>query len=302
MRSVCALVALTALSSSLAGCGDSVSASSGADEPITVSNGQFFAGSFPAEHGGPTITALSGYRSTIIPAGTVGKSIGGSAGPGSLSVAVALDGMGDGYWVTPVGSPDQEMPGDLTWKVLCNFAHNLPAGPQQLRFAAANADGHFGQPRTLAVTMQPIRPAGHVVASLSWGNDADLDLHLVSPSGKELDPKHPSTTAVVAGDNGMMPAAGGGILDHDSNAGCVPDGRRAENVVWADVDGGAPPEAGTYTVRVDMFSACGRPATDFVFDLYIDGRAVQHSAGRLLDIDADNGGPGSGLYVTQFTL
>jgi hypothetical protein len=73
-------------------------------------------------------------------------------------------------------------------------------------------------------------------------------------------------------------------------------------VVWAS-DAEEPPEAGTYTVVVHSFNSCGRPATNFVFDLYIDGQAVaeQHKAGVLLDIDADNG-TGPGLYVTQFTL
>jgi hypothetical protein len=293
---------LAALAYAVQGCGDSLDANSGAAEPLTVSNGQYFRGAFPSSQGGPAITTLNGYRSTIIPAGTVGKSIGGSAAAGSLAVAVALDGLGDGYWVARVGSPDQEMIGDLTWKAVCNFARDLPAGSQQLRFAAADQDGHFGQARTLAVTMLPLRPTGHVVASLTWGNDADLDLHLISPSGKELDPKHPSTSDPVKAANGTLQAApGAGILDHDSNANCAIDGYRTENVVWPS-DAAVPPEAGTYTVRVDLFSACGRPATDFVFELSIDGQRVQHQAGILLDIDADNGGPGSGLYVTQFTL
>ncbi len=293
------LLAVTLLAYGAVGCGDSERASSGASEPLTVSNGQFFEGSYPSDQGGPAITSTSGFRSTIIPAGTVAKSIGGNAAAGALSVAVALEGLGSGYWVAPVGSPDQETKGELTWRVICNFADDLPAGPHRLLFAAANRDGQFGAQRVLDVTSLPFSPQGHVVASLSWGNDADLDLHLISPSGKELDPKHLSSTAIDA--TTMMPLPGGGALDRDSIANCVPDGRRAENVVWAS-DAPVPPEAGTYTVRVDMFNACGRPATNFAFDLYVDGRAVQHQAGVLLDTDADNGGPGSGLYVTQFTL
>lgn len=289
---------VTGLAGLTPACGDSVDASSGAGEPLIVNNGQFFLGAFPAERGGPAITSLSGYRSTIIPAGTVSKGIGGSAGPGALSIAVALDGLGEGYWVTRVGSPDQEMPGDLTWKTVCTFAPSIPAGTQQLRFAAANRDGQFGPQRTLEVVTLPRRPEGHVVASLTWGNDADLDLHLIGPSGKELDPKHPSSTEL---DDAHQPLPGAGTLDRDSNANCVPDGYRAENVVWP-VDAAAPPEPGTYTVRVDLFSACARPAANFAFDLYIDGRRTVHQAGILLDRDADNGGPGSGLYVTQFTL
>jgi hypothetical protein len=292
------LIAASLLAYGAIGCGQSVDAHSGATEPLTVSNGQFFGGSFPSDQGGPAITSTSGYRSTIVPGGTAAKSIAGNAASGALSVAVALNGLGSGYWVTPVGSPDQETKGELTWKVICNFAHDLPPGPQRLLFAAANRDGQWGGQRFLDVTATPFLPQGHVVASLSWGNDADVDLHLISPSGKELDPKHLSTTEID--EETMKPLPGGGTLDRDSIANCVPDGRRMESVVWAS-DATDPPEAGTYTVIAHLFNSCGRPATSFVFDLYVDGQVSEHQAGVLLDIDADNG-TGPGLYVTQFTL
>jgi len=292
------LLMASLLAFGMVGCSDSVDAHSGANEPLTVSNGQFFEGSYPSDQGGPAITSTSGFRSTVIPAGTVAKSIGGNAAAGALSVAVALDGLSSGYWVVPVGAPDQETEGELTWKVTCNFAHDLPAGPKTFLFAAANREGHFGAQRLLEMTSLPFLPQGHVVASLSWGNDADLDLHLISPSGKELDPKHISTTAIDEAT--MMPLPGGGTLDRDSIANCLPDGRRMENVVWTS-DAAEPPEAGTYTVVAHLFNACGRPATSFSFDLYVDGQATDHPAGVLLDVDADNGS-GPGLYVTQFTL
>ena len=300
MSRAASLIAASILALGAAGCGDSQSAKSGANEPLTVSNGQFFEGTYPSDQGGPGITSAAGIRSTIIPAGTVAKSISGNAAEGALSVAVALEGLSSGYWVTPVGPPDQDTKGELTWKVVCNFAHDLPAGPQKLRFAAANRDGTFGAQRLLEVMTTPFMPQGHVVASLSWGNDADVDLHLISPSGKELDPKHISTTEIDEGTK--LPLPGGGTLDRDSIANCAPDGRRQENVVWA-TDATEPPEAGTYTVMAHLFNSCGRPATSFVFDLYIDGQSVEseHQAGVLLDIDADNG-TGPGLYVTQFTL
>jgi hypothetical protein len=298
MRRAVSLIAASLLAYGVLGCGDSESASTGANEPLTVSNGQFFEGSYPSDQGGPAVTSTSGFRSTIIPAGTVAKSIGGNAAQGALSVAVALDGLGSGYWVAPVGSPDPDTKGELTWKMICNFAHDLPAGPHKLLFAAANRDGQFGATSLLEVTSLPWLPDGHVVASLSWGYDADVDLHLIGPSGKELDPKHINSTAID--ESTMRPLPGGGTLDRDSNANCAPDGRRMENVVWAS-DAAEPPEAGTYTVQVHLFNACGRPATSFAFDLFVDGQAIQHQAGILLDTDADNG-TGPGLYVTQFTL
>ncbi|HEY3255374.1 MAG TPA: hypothetical protein VGJ91_15555, partial [Polyangiaceae bacterium] len=176
MKRALSCVAASLLACGLVGCGDSERASSGANEPLTVSNGQFFEGGYPPDQGGPAITSTSGFRTTIIPAGTVAKSIGGNAAEGALSVAVALEGLGSGYWVAPVGSPDQETKGELSWKVICNFAHDLPPGPHRLLFAAANRDGQFGAQRFLDVTSLPFMPQGHVVASLTWGNDADVDL------------------------------------------------------------------------------------------------------------------------------
>ncbi len=299
MKPLC-LLPVAALFGLLAvACGDSESALSGAAEPLTVSNGQFYSGSFPTDQGGPAITSTSGYRTTIVPAGTVAKGIGGDAAPGSLAIAVALRSFSNGYWIVPVGSPDQDTMGELSWKATLNFSRDLVAGDKDLLFAASNRDGVFGPTRTLGITTLPLIPEGHVVASLSWGIDADVDFHLTGPSGKELDPKHISSTDID--ESTKLPLPGAGTLDRDSLANCVPDGRRMENVVWAS-DASDPPEAGVYTVRADLFSSCGRPSTSFVFELYIDGEVVQHQAGILLDTDADNGGPGSGLYVTQFTL
>lgn len=220
----------------------------------------------------------------------------------SLSVALALKGLGRGYWVVPVGSPDP-LTNELTWTAVLDFARDIPAGQQTLLLAASNRDGHFGRSVGQRLTMLPVHPTGHVVASLTWGVDVDLDLHIVGPSGKEEDPKNPHTGMLIdAGADAGFPVEGSGTLDLDSNAACVIDGYRSENVVW-EADAGAP-EPGNYLVRVDLFSACGHPAADFVFDLYIDGQAdpAQHKVGRLLDIQADGGGPGSGLFVTEFKL
>ena len=296
-----ALLGSAALALCAVGCGDSSAAHSGIQEPIRVTNGQYFEGDFPSPTGGPSLGALDGVRATIVPAGFTGKKISGLTAPGSLSIAMQFKGLGHGYWVVPVGAPDPQT-NELTWSAVCDFDRSIPAGDEQLNFAAADRDGKFGKPLGLTLTMLPFVPDGQVVAMLEWGNDADLDLHITGPSGKEVDPKHPNSSEL---DKDGLPKAGNGVLDHDSNANCVADGYRAESVVWTDNQDTTEleaPEPGTYAVRVDMFNACGRPATDFVFKLYVGGELVQQQAGRLLDINADGGGPGSGLFVTEFTL
>jgi hypothetical protein len=296
MRAACLSVA-SLLTLTLSGCGDSVSAHAGIGEPLRVTNGTYFEGSFPVSHdGGPDVLAVN-IRNSEFTAGTAGKGISGLADSKAQSVALGLQGLGHGYWILPMGAPDQMTLGAFNWSANCDFSRDIPAGMQTLNIAAADANGQFGAVRTQGLNIQPFIPAGHVVASLSWGADADLDLHLVGPSGKELDPKHPNSAELYdAGDDAGLPMPGSGLLEHDSLAACVPDGMRTENVVW-----NGDPEPGSYLVRVDMFSACGKPAANFVFTLYVDGQRVLQKNGRLLDSDADGGGPGSGLFVTQFT-
>lgn len=293
------VLACVALALAAAACGNSESAASGVGEPLRVTNGQFFPGAFPApQAGAPAVAPPDSFKTSQVPQGFSGKKISGLTPNDTSSVALDLSGLGQGYWVVPVGVPDA-LTDNLTWSATLDFARDIPLGDQLLHMAAANGAGHFGPPVELRLTMLPLIPTGHVVASLAWSNNADLDLHLTSPSGTVLDPKHPNTTPIAdAGADAGLPLPGSGSLDRDSNAGCVSDGFRAENVVW-DAEAGAP-EAGRYQVRVDMFSACGVPSADFTFTLYVDGVSTLHRVGRLLDINADGGGPG--LFVTEFTL
>jgi hypothetical protein len=288
------LFAACGLALPLAGCGNSQAAPSGITEPITVAKAQFIEGSFPTTHdSGPAISQIS-LRNAQFLAGTTGKAMSGLAGAGSQSVAFGLKGLGTGFWIMPIGAPALQDPGTFEWSATIDFSHDLMPGTIPLQIAASDANGQFGPLSTQDLIIESLIPDGHVVASLTWGADADLDFHLVSPSGKELDPKHPNT--IGSDENTGKPVAHSGLLDRDSLAGCVPDGVRTENVVWTD-----NPTPGTYLVRADMFSACGKPAATFVFSLYLDGQVVLRKTGRLLDIDADGGGPGSGLFVTEFS-
>ncbi len=292
-------LACAALGLIAAGCGSSESASSGANEPMIVTNGQFFPGAFPSPSpGAPAILGPDMVRNTQIAQGFTGKKFGGLTPDATSSVALQLKGLGTGYWIVPVGVPDS-ITDNLMWSATADFSRTVPTGMQLLHLAAVDSSGKFGATQDLTLTMLPLIPTGHVVASLAWGNNADLDLHLTTPSGKVLDPKHPNSTEIAdSGADAGLPLPGDGVLDRDSNAGCVSDGYRMEDVVW-DGDAGAP-EPGLYAVRVDMFSACGVPSADFTFTLYVDGVATLTKVGRLLDSQADGGGVG--LFVTEFTL
>jgi len=135
---------------------------------------------------------------------------------------------------------------------------------------------------------------GQLQVSLSWDQPNDVDLHLVEPDGEEI---YYSTDY----------SSNGGVLDLDSNPGCYIDGVQNENITYSDE---STVEAGTYTVRVDLYDGCDVGAqTNYIVTARLNGELiVQQSvtnpyngsfpAGSL----GDNGGSGSGVQVMQFTL
>jgi hypothetical protein len=89
-----------------------------------------------------------------------------------------------------------------------------------------------------------------------------------------------------------------GILDFDSNAGCVIDGRCNENVVWSVA---AP--AGDYVARVDTFSLCGNSAARWTVEALFDGVSLGKAEGEALPASQRfSKGKGSGVTALSFTV
>jgi hypothetical protein len=293
------------------GCsGGGESARSGLEEPMRVQNGQFFPGALVPGEAGPNVSSLTDQNATIRP-GESAWSFGGDAAKGALGVALRVRNLGNGYWVVPVGEEDPLAPGSYQWAAKIDWANDVPAGPHEMEVIAVAADGRFGpltDQAVLPITIKPLVPDADVVLSLEWDTAADLDIHFTGPlelgGGKELDPKHPST--VFDADAGDTFPPGTGQLDRDSQAACVRDGFRREDVVWNSHEPQGPkyglPLAGTYDIRVDMFDACGQGYANFKVTLFVEGVESFARTGRLLAIDADRGGPGSGLFVGQIQL
>lgn len=286
----------------LSGC-SSVKGKVGVDEPVKcrypaldgTRDAQFHAGAIPAANGGPDIVAPQ-TQNTLVPQGALGRKFTGNAKPGARAIAFRLNDVGNGYWIVPVGAEDPSTEHELSWELTCDFGGKVPAGKHAMQFAAAREDGAFGEISEIPIVVQSRIPGGKVVLTLEWDTDADLDLHLISvQTGKQLDPKHPSTA--TSSDAGVDPAQPNiGVLDRDSNAACVLDNYRQEDIVWK--DGFVP---GQYIINVNMFAACGAGGTNFKVTLRVDGEERLVRVGRLLDIDA-NGGAGPGLFVTTITL
>lgn len=285
----------------VAACGDpSEFAPTAIEEPFVASYvpvretravaAQFFRGELPkGTPDGPT-TSITNRQSAVFP-GTLGKRIGGNSGITATSVAVKFKDLGTGFWVVPTTIPDADLKGTILWDAQLSFSRSLPAGRQTLQVVSSDADGHFGESTEIPLVVQPLVPQALIVASLTWDTNADLDLQIMTPDGRTLDPKHPATTPKV---DGGYPQ-GTGVLDRDSNAGCVNDGIRQEDVVWNEY-----PPPGIYLAKVDMFSACGEAVANFAFRMYVQGQPSEPVVGRLLSIHADNGGPG--LAITNFQI
>jgi hypothetical protein len=67
-------------------------------------------------------------------------------------------------------------------------------------------------------------------------------------------------------------------------------------VTWPD----GPAPSGTYTVRVDYWSACNAVSTNYVVTINVAGRASQVFQGTLTG-PGNHGGAGAGIVVATFT-
>jgi len=142
------------------------------------------------------------------------------------------------------------------------------------------------------------------VITLEWDAPVDLDLVLIAPWGKTLDPKHPSTVPAVP-DSGIDPTTPGiGVLDHDSNGSCLIDGNNEESVVFS-----APPFPGLYHVYANLFDACGRDSARFTVTVRVQDDAdagTSHIAlqksGEVLAAYDTTGGSSPGLFVTDVSF
>jgi hypothetical protein len=259
---------------------DATRADEGRDALIQVQGGQFFREPMPADERGPrVVTATVRAR---MGAGSIEQSAVGDLERPATAIALGL--AGDvGYWVVPAGLPNPSSPDLPTFSVVFGVAARLPPGPRELVFRAVDAEGRFGPPTIRPLDVVSEVPSGRLVISLTWNNQADLDLHVVLPSGIEIFKRNPTEYERPPPSAGPLPVgapADGGVLDRDSNAQCIPDGRRAENVFWTE----APPR-GRYVVRVDTYSLCGEPSAYWRVTARLDGVIVAEASGTSTESD-----------------
>jgi hypothetical protein len=278
--------------------------------PLTAA--EVASGTKPAS---PSITSLTAQNG-VTAAGATGKVFTGRVSPSAAAVAIQLARGGSGYFLVPAGSPDPMNNKELDFGITVDFSDEVPVGEQELLFVALDERGRagtqFDQPLCISPAIpdnlnacRPTIAPPALVISLDWDTPVDLDLQVVTPQGKLVDSKHP-TTVIPEGDAGIVAPlpAGAGVLDRDSNAGCVVDGHQREDLVFQD-----KPARGHYLVYANLFDSCGQASARFDLSFHAEhaGRKpgtfevveTYRTSGELLSVD-ENGGAAKGLYLTEF--
>jgi hypothetical protein len=290
--------AFAAFAVGLVACASGVRADTGLEALMRVQGAQFFAAAMPADASGPDVAQVKLATNTVF-AGYFDKPLSGALAPEATAAAIGL--RGDrGYWIVPAGVPGVDAPTFPTFAATLAFSPSLPDGKYELVVRAVDAAGRFGKENVSPLTTTPAGvPAGTLVVSLSWDTEVDLDLHLVIPSGLEIYNRNISSYQPLPGQPADPAAiAAAGELDFDSNAACVIDGRRLENVSWKQ----APP-SGHYVARVDTFSLCGQVAASWHAVAASSGNVLASAQGQSFASDAQlSHGLGAGVLAFEFDV
>jgi hypothetical protein len=293
----------------------------GLTEPISVESAQFVEGELPgiapltddeliagAKPEPPNVTSYDLSNQLILP-GEPAKSLRGRASRDALAVGVRIESEGGGYWLVPTRLADPMNQGELGWDLRAAFNPGLVPGKKRLLFAAIGDDARSGTQTAVQICVaspipdnnnvcDPRRPPPELVISLAWDSAVDLDLRVVTPEGKIVDSKHP-TTALADEEGNVDPSFDGvGHIDRDSNANCVIDGLQRENLVFDVL-----PTSGTYLVYANLYDGCGEDTVQTVGsepDTFAVVRSFRQ-AGSLQAVHA-NGGHGLGMYVADFVI
>jgi len=290
---------LTALLVQLGGGCDAASADPGRDALLQVRPAQFVEGPLPDDSGGPLVTAVETLTTSLRP-GETDRPLQGTLAAEATAVAIGLEGD-RGYWTVVASAPDVILPDQPTFAAELSTSIFLMPGPAMLLLAAVDDNGRVGPPKRIPMTVseRPV-PAGALVVSLTWDDDADLDLHVVDPKGVEIWSRNRSSA--ISDRPGAPPSDevvfASGYLDVDSNSGCLVDGRRQENVIWPNV---VP--RGRVSVRVNTASLCATPTTRWQVEVRREGTRIASASGTSSTFDTRFAqGLGAGLLVLELDL
>lgn len=298
-------------------------------EPLRLPDAQFREGELPglppltaeeinagAKPQTPVVTGIN-LGNAIIPAREPGRAFSGLSSRDTKAIGVRFAELGTGYWLLPTRGADAVNGGEIEWSFRAAFGDSVPTGRQQLLLAGFDADGHAGNQVGLTLCMSsevpdngnacdPTAAPPALVVSLAWDTAVDLDLRVITPGGKIVDSKNPSTVEADADGNLDPDEPGSGVIAYDSFASCKADGRRRENLVFQ-----TRPARGTYLVYANLYSACGKPGVTFDVSVFNEARGDEPGTRKLaetfqqaaqLQATHANGGAELGMYVTSFAV
>jgi hypothetical protein len=290
------------------GC-EGVSPSIGNEEPMRVRNAQLFSGPLPGlapddptPSEGPTVTSID-LQNAIVYNAASDKRIAGHVDDTAVAVGLMVPTLSDSHWVLPLGGADPQFPGELSFVTSASFDARIPPGLHPLRVVAITADGEGGRQRDVTLCFRPpfddnlnscnpTNPPPATVVSLHWDRDADLDLEIVTPSGRRVTPRRPR----VSPEDPSSP-----FIDRDSLKGCIPDGMRRESIVFNERP------SGRWEFYARMFESCGFEGVRFTLEIYerqsTDGvlslvRTLEID-GRMISRYDAAGDIGEGLFLTD---
>jgi hypothetical protein len=278
-----------------AGCGGQPP-QSGLTAYLRVANGQYEPGELSIDGGDtePSVHTIKSANTRVFP-GALGRSVSGTVNEKAVAVLIGLQGD-SAHWLVPVGVRDLDTMVDWTFSASLSYSPDLPAGPRALRFRAIDADGNLGPIQSLALSVTLPSLTGALVIQLDWDTEADLDLHVrihdaSVPMTGYYDVWNRAPLALPPKSSSDAPytkpeIAAAGRLQFDSNAQCVIDGARHEEIVFP----GPMVPTGPFEVRVDTFSLCGESTARWHVDAYTNPAAstptlIKEAFGQSLDVD-----------------
>lgn len=290
MKPRCALAALITLAS----CGGA-DPDLGLDLWMRVPGAQLVRDEVPPASGGPDVTFVD-LRTQVVVPGQAGTPVAGRVEGAAMAIHVGLAGDA-GHWIVPVGLPDPAVAQELDWQARMDFARELPPGAVTLQVVAVDEAERAGPVARGELQAEDGVPTGELVVSLEWDTQADVDLLVTDPEGIQIGPKDiNSYEPPPPGEPPDPPDAWqqGGILDLDSNSGCVIDGIRRENAVWTQ-----PPPSGHYVVHVALTRPCGEERASFRVTVRSVDEEIARAEGVLYAIDARFAG---GVRALEFNF
>lgn len=268
-----------------------------------VADAQYMRGSLvPEDPDGPVVSLIRRQQG-IVRRGEADVTLQGRLGPGGWAIHFQLEDDPD-HWAKPAGVFDFAFPDELLWRAQLEFSSAIPTGTTTTVLAqAVDRDGRGGPVRRTSFILADEPPPSFLSVSLGWDSPVDLDLHVVTPDGIDINPKNVNSFIPPPPGTSTVTDAWrqGGRHDFDSNQECVFDGRQIERVLYID----APPPPGTYRVYAHLFSACDEQSVRFRAVVHQNGVAGEEAQSSLTAFDArEHPGPDDapGLFLIEFEV